>query len=56
MEAKTMAKLILVPAMAMGLTALYFISRNRRLEFELETKMEPRDRETGGTIMEAGIA
>jgi len=49
-----MAKLIIFPAMAMGLTALYLISRNRRLEFELETKMEPRE-PAGGTLMEAGI-
>jgi hypothetical protein len=50
-----MAKLILLPAMAMGLTALYLISRNRRIEFELETKMEPREPVGGGTLMEAGI-
>jgi hypothetical protein len=50
-----MAKLIFLPAMAVGLTALYLISRNRRIEFELETKMEPREPVAGGTMMEAGI-
>lgn len=50
-----MAKLILVPALAVGLTALYLISHNRRIEFELETKMEPREPAGGGTMMEAGV-
>jgi hypothetical protein len=50
-----MAKLLLVPAMAVGLTALYLISRNRRLEFELETRMEPREPVAGDGLMEAGI-
>ena len=50
-----MAKLIILPAMAMGITALYLMSRNRRLEFEVETKIEPREPIGGGTMMEAGI-
>ena len=50
-----MAKLIILPAMAMGITALYLMSRNRRLEFEVETKIEPREPTGGGTMMEAGI-
>jgi hypothetical protein len=52
-----MAKLIILPAFAASLAALYLITRNRRLEFELETKMEPvePDRGGGGTMMEAGI-
>ena len=49
-----MAKMIFLPAVAVGLTALYLITRNRRIEFELETKMEPRE-PVGGTMMEAGI-
>jgi len=49
------AKMIFLPAMAVGLMALYLISRNRRIEFELETKMEPREPIGGGTMMEAGI-
>jgi hypothetical protein len=50
-----MAKMIFVPAVAVGLTALYLITRNRRIEFEVETKMEPREPVGGGTMMEAGI-
>jgi hypothetical protein len=50
-----MAKMIFLPAVAVGLTALYLITRNRRIEFELETKMEPREPVGGGTMMEAGI-
>jgi hypothetical protein len=50
-----MAKLIILPAMAMGLTALYLITKNRHIEFEAETKIEPREPIGGGTMMEAGI-
>ena len=50
-----MAKLILLPAMAVGLTALYLITRHRRHEFEAETNMEPREPIGGGAMMEAGV-
>jgi len=32
----------LVPALALGIASLYFISRHRKLEFDVEMKMEPK--------------
>ena len=51
-----MAKIIVLPALAVILSALYLLSRNRHIEFELETKVEPKEpKVAGGTLMEAGI-
>ena len=50
-----MAKVLFLEALAVSLAAIYLLSRNRKLEFELETKIEPREPIGGGTMMEAGI-
>ena len=34
---------LLVPTLAVGLVSLYFISRNRKIELEVEMKMEPKE-------------
>ena len=34
---------LLIPALAIGLASAYYISRNRKLEFEVEVKMEPKE-------------
>jgi hypothetical protein len=33
---------LLVPALAIGIASLYFISRHRKLELDVEMKMEPK--------------
>ena len=55
-----MAKMLFLPAVAVSLAALYLISRNRKFEFELETKLEPREhhdesRANIANVMEEGI-
>ena len=36
---------LLIPALATGLVSLYFFSRNRKVEVDVEMKMEPSDGE-----------
>lgn len=39
---------LLILALAAGLVSLYFISKHRKLEFEVEMKMEPKDEVADG--------
>jgi hypothetical protein len=44
---------LLILSLAVGLAWLYLISRNRKLEFEIEAKIEPKHRnETGMAVAE----
>jgi hypothetical protein len=51
-----MAKLILVPALAVGLGAFFYLKRHRHHDEVPEDKpMYPAETPGGGTMMEAGI-
>ena len=45
---------LLIPVLAVGLASAYYISRNRKLEFEVELKMEPKDTNPTMTVMGDG--
>jgi hypothetical protein len=44
---------LIIPALALGIASLYFISRRRKFEFDAEMKMEPRQADTGEPAYEA---
>jgi len=40
---------LIIPALALGIASLYFISRHRKLDLGIEMKMEPMHEDIGET-------